>query len=249
MQLEQFANIKRCIQLTKKNKKITVNLAINYGSRQEIFYAFRKLKKKVNLKNKFKAFISYQNRNGYFENKIILKNFNELPNADLLIKVKYSSLNYKDALSASGNKGVTREYPHTPGIDAVGEVVESNSSQFEVGESIVVTGYDLGMNTYGVQEKNWGYRFISKSAIDKNKFSATADLGIGYSNNLMENLNLSLQLTNGEGYKKSQEDTFHKISLNATYGEMKINKNENIIKMFLSLKFAIFCFPIFIFLY
>tara|TARA_B000000557_G_scaffold257151_1_gene250149 strand:+ start:1549 stop:2427 length:879 start_codon:yes stop_codon:yes gene_type:complete len=84
----------------------------------------------------------------------------------------------------------------------------------------------IGMNTYGVQEKNWGYRFISKSAIDKNKFSATADLGIGYSNTLMENLNLSLQLTNGEGYKKSQEDTYHKFSLNATYGEMKINKND-----------------------
>ena len=84
----------------------------------------------------------------------------------------------------------------------------------------------IGMNTYGVQEKNWGYRFISKSAIDKNKFSATADLGIGYSNTLMENLNLSVQLTNGEGYKKSQEDKFHKFSLNATYGEMKINKNE-----------------------
>ena len=84
----------------------------------------------------------------------------------------------------------------------------------------------IGMNTYGVQEKNWGYRFISKSAIDKNKFSATADLGIGYSNTLMENLNLSLQLTNGEGYKKSQEDTYHKFSLNATYGEMKINTND-----------------------
>ena len=84
----------------------------------------------------------------------------------------------------------------------------------------------IGMNTYGVQEKNWGYRFISKSAIDKNKFSATADLGMGYSNTLMENLNLSLQLTNGEGYKKSQEDTYHKFSLNATYGEMKINKND-----------------------
>lgn len=84
----------------------------------------------------------------------------------------------------------------------------------------------IGMNTYGVQEKNWGYRFISKSAIDKNKFSATADLGMGYSNTLMENLNLSLQLTNGEGYKKSQEDTYYKFSLNATYGEMKINKND-----------------------
>ena len=68
---------------------------------------------------------------------------------EVLIKVEYSSLNYKDALYASGNRGVTREYPHTPGIDAVGEVVESNSSEFEVGEKIVVTGYDLGMNTSG----------------------------------------------------------------------------------------------------
>ena len=67
----------------------------------------------------------------------------------MLIKVSYSSLNYKDALSASGNKGVTRTYPHTPGIDAVGEVVKSNSSDFKDGDKIIVTGYDLGMNTYG----------------------------------------------------------------------------------------------------
>ena len=84
----------------------------------------------------------------------------------------------------------------------------------------------IGMNTYGVQEKNWGYRFISKSAIDKNKFSATTDLGIGYSNIFMEDLHLSAQLTNGEGYKKFQEDNFYKFSLNATYGEKKLNKND-----------------------
>lgn len=72
-----------------------------------------------------------------------------LPAGDVLIEVKYSSLNYKDALSASGNKGVTRAFPHTPGIDAAGVVLESSNAQFAVGEEVVVFGYDLGMNTAG----------------------------------------------------------------------------------------------------
>jgi acrylyl-CoA reductase (NADPH) len=67
----------------------------------------------------------------------------------VLINVKYSSLNYKDALSATGNKGVTRKYPHTPGIDAAGVVVESVSDDFKAGDHVIVTGYDLGMNTPG----------------------------------------------------------------------------------------------------
>ena len=61
--------LKRTEKLTKKNKKITVNLAINYGSRQEIFYAFRKLKKKINLKN--------------FKKNLYTKN---MPNPDILIR-------------------------------------------------------------------------------------------------------------------------------------------------------------------
>lgn len=73
----------------------------------------------------------------------------DLPPNEVLIRVHYSSLNYKDALSASGNKGVTREFPHTPGIDAVGEVVESQTGEPAVGSLVIVTGYDLGMNTAG----------------------------------------------------------------------------------------------------
>jgi len=65
------------------------------------------------------------------------------------IKVSHSSLNYKDALSASGNKGVTRNYPFVPGIDAAGAISDANSSQFEEGEDVLVTGYDMGMNTPG----------------------------------------------------------------------------------------------------
>jgi putative YhdH/YhfP family quinone oxidoreductase len=65
------------------------------------------------------------------------------------VKGHYSSLNYKDALSASGNKGVTRNYPHTPGIDAVGIIEKSNDETLKVGNKVIVTSYDLGMNTAG----------------------------------------------------------------------------------------------------
>ena len=80
---------------------------------------------------------------------IIEKNIDNLPDGDILIKVSYSSLNYKDALSATGSPGVTKNYPHTPGIDAVGQVQESSDSAFKEGDEVIVTGYDLGMNTAG----------------------------------------------------------------------------------------------------
>ena len=84
----------------------------------------------------------------------------------------------------------------------------------------------IGMNTYNIQEKNWGYRFIEKSAIDKNKFSSTADIGVGFSKSFIEKLNLSFQIVNGEGFKKPQGDKYHKIAFNATYGEGNLNKND-----------------------
>ncbi|MDF1535840.1 MAG: YhdH/YhfP family quinone oxidoreductase [bacterium] len=84
-----------------------------------------------------------------FTRKIITRNVDDLPEGDLLIRVRYSSLNYKDALSATGNKGVTRTFPHTPGIDAAGEVVRCDTGAFREGDEVVVTGYDLGMNTPG----------------------------------------------------------------------------------------------------
>lgn len=68
---------------------------------------------------------------------------------EILIKTSYSSLNYKDALSSVGNPGVTRVFPHTTGIDVAGVVEESKSPKFNKGDSVVVTGYDLGMNTNG----------------------------------------------------------------------------------------------------
>ena len=86
---------------------------------------------------------------GKFSLKIVEKNVADLPEGDLLIKVDFSSLNYKDAMSASGMPGVTRNYPHTPGIDAVGKITESRVADFKEGDEVIVTGYDLGMNTSG----------------------------------------------------------------------------------------------------
>ena len=77
------------------------------------------------------------------------KTVDDLPEGDVLIRVKYSSLNYKDALSATCNPGVTRNFPHTPGIDAAGIVEESAHAQFKQGDPVIVTSYDLGMNTSG----------------------------------------------------------------------------------------------------
>ena len=73
----------------------------------------------------------------------------ELPAGELLIQVVYSSLNYKDALSAIGNRGVTKQYPHTPGVDAAGLVLEDTSGSFLPGDEVLVTGYGLGMDTAG----------------------------------------------------------------------------------------------------
>ncbi len=97
----------------------------------------------------FKAFVTTEHKKNVFNSSIQKRNLKDLPDGDLLIKVKYSSLNYKDALSATGNKGVTKKYPHTPGIDAVGIVEESESENFPINSSVIITGYDLGMNTSG----------------------------------------------------------------------------------------------------
>lgn len=86
---------------------------------------------------------------GVFKRSIIERSTDQLPAGEVLIKVAYSSLNQKDAMSAHGNKGVTRNFPHQPGIDAAGTVAESSAADFKAGDNVVVTGYDLGMNTAG----------------------------------------------------------------------------------------------------
>ena len=97
----------------------------------------------------FKAFTVFENEDGSFKSEIISKSIDDLPSGDVLVRVDFSSLNYKDALSATGNKGVTKKYPHTPGIDAVGTVEDTIHSSFKIGDQVIVSGYDMGQNTAG----------------------------------------------------------------------------------------------------
>lgn len=103
----------------------------------------------VHMATPYRALLITEGQNGAFAHQVITRDVSELPSNDTLIRVCYSSLNYKDALSAAGNKGVTRTYPHTPGIDAAGEIVESADQRFKPGDEVIVTSYDLGMNTPG----------------------------------------------------------------------------------------------------
>ena len=88
----------------------------------------------------FEALWIEKTDNGFTRN-IITRNTSDLPSGDLLIEVAYSSLNYKDAMSATGAPGVTRNYPHTPGIDAAGTVLETTSSDFAVGDEVIVPNF------------------------------------------------------------------------------------------------------------
>ena len=101
------------------------------------------------MKNiKYKAFV-VEEADGKFVQTIQTLSTDNLPSGDVLVRVHYSSINYKDALSATGNKGVTKSYPHTPGIDVAGVVEYSVDDKFRQGDEVIVTGYDLGMNTAG----------------------------------------------------------------------------------------------------
>ena len=97
----------------------------------------------------FQALLVEKSEDKTFSRSVVERHVDELPEGALLVKVKYSSLNYKDALSASGNPGVSRNFPHTPGIDAAGTVVSCDDNAFNAGDDVIITGYDLGMNTSG----------------------------------------------------------------------------------------------------
>ena len=81
-----------------------------------------------------------------------------------------------------------------------------------------------GMNAFNVQEKTWGHRFLEKSPMDKHGFANSADMGFGF-NKSINDITLSITYTNGGGYKKPEEDKYKKTTLQAFWGESKLNKN------------------------
>lgn len=101
------------------------------------------------MSDKYQALWVTKNENGEFESKISQRQIADLPAGDVLIRVEYSSLNFKDMLCTQGHPAVTQNFPHQPGIDAAGVVEHSDDANFSVGDAVIVTGYDLGMNTFG----------------------------------------------------------------------------------------------------
>jgi acrylyl-CoA reductase (NADPH) len=101
------------------------------------------------IPEKYKALVVDKTADDQFIRSIKEKKIKDLPLHEVLVRVHYSSLNYKDALSASGNRGVTKRYPHTPGIDAAGIVAASSVAGFQPGDEVIASCYDLGMNTPG----------------------------------------------------------------------------------------------------
>ncbi len=97
---------------------------------------------------KYKGYLVRENE-GSFNGSIEDIDIPKLEEGRVLIKVHYSSLNYKDALAASGAKGVVSSYPFVPGIDVAGEIIESSTPDFSVGENVIATGYKIGMSEFG----------------------------------------------------------------------------------------------------
>ena len=137
--------------------------------------------------NTFKAIVVSEAHNGKFDINIVNKNFKEIEDNNIIINVKYSSLNYKDALSSQGNRGVTKKFPHTPGIDAAGVIVKSNYPDFKIGDKVLITGYDFGMNTSGGYSqyisvpKEWILKLPDNFSLRDSMIYGTAGLTAGLS--------------------------------------------------------------------
>ena len=101
------------------------------------------------LPDQFRCFVVEKSADGAFTSSITQRATAELPAGDVTVQVQWSSLNYKDALAATGNPGITRKFPHVPGIDAAGVVVESSSPDFPIGTEVIATGHELGVERWG----------------------------------------------------------------------------------------------------
>jgi len=97
---------------------------------------------------KYKGYL-VEEKGDTFSGTIQEVNMPPIADGNVIIKVNYSSLNYKDALASSGAKGVVSSYPFIPGIDVAGEILESTSTNFSEGDLVIATGYKLGMSVFG----------------------------------------------------------------------------------------------------
>jgi acrylyl-CoA reductase (NADPH) len=135
----------------------------------------------------FRSLVTFKGSNDQYVSEIQEKSISDLPAGNVIIRVHYSSVNYKDVLSAMGNKGVTRHYPHTPGIDAAGVVEYAEDDHWAKGDKVIVTGFDLGMNTSGGFSEyirvpaDWLVRLPDQMTLKEAMIYGTAGLTAGLS--------------------------------------------------------------------
>ena len=98
---------------------------------------------------KFEALFVEKNLKNKYKLNIKKTKIDNLENNEVLIKISYSSLNYKDILICSGNTGLVRKFPHIPGIDASGKVVHSKSNKFKVGDKVMIVARPIGVKSQG----------------------------------------------------------------------------------------------------
>jgi len=100
------------------------------------------------VSNQFKAIILNQEGES-FSRKVETIDKSFLKHGDVTVKIDYSSLNYKDALILNNGAKLVKEYPHIPGIDFSGTVVESKNEKFKIDDEVILTGWRVGEIFYG----------------------------------------------------------------------------------------------------
>jgi acrylyl-CoA reductase (NADPH) len=97
----------------------------------------------------FQCYLVSKDAQGNVSGQIAERSLDELPEGEVLVRVAYSSLNYKDALAATGHPGVNKVFPHVPGVDLAGTVARSGVYELVEGDPVLATGFDLGANRWG----------------------------------------------------------------------------------------------------
>lgn len=133
----------------------------------------------------FKGLLTQETSNGVYATALSTISFGIFNPEQVLVQVIYSSLNYKDALSSSGHRGITKNFPHIPGIDAAGIVITDPSGKLKSGLKVIITGFDLGMNTHGGLAEyvsvpvDWIIKLPFRLSLEKSMQIGTAGLTAG----------------------------------------------------------------------
>ena len=101
------------------------------------------------MSQKTRCFHVTKNEAGEINSSIDQQPVSALESGEVLVRVSHSSLNYKDAMAATGHRGIVKSFPHVPGIDAVGTVVDLQDDRFSLGDTVIATGHELGVERWG----------------------------------------------------------------------------------------------------